>query len=415
MWNKMLRVSEWLVNLLSLALLIYISAVLMRPHARALAPGRIAIGQTVPISDVNWSKSPHTLVLALQTTCHYCSASAPFYKELLEKRDAGAWQAVAVLPQPVQKSTAYMQAEGYSVPDVRQMNLGLIGVAGTPTLLLVDQKGKLEKEWVGRLDPSGENDVAETLGVGKLFAQDRPEVLVAGMGSVSAGSSNNSRSVTPVPASQDQSSNQPAGTKTITLGHYPHDAPVRIVQILEGTTDVTPTGRNPVSGVPYKPWTGKPFQAGNDWLKDVVIVVRNLSNKEVIAANIDLTFPQTGAGIPGDAVSGYLVMAGREPEHALYDPRSGRKHTPSPSEPLHLLPNQEVRIALAPYYDAIKTSVEVKQPISTITICHIESGTFYFADGTRWEGGIFEKPDPSTPGVYLRITPDEFNGTTPLN
>jgi hypothetical protein len=408
MWNKMLRVSEWLVNLLSLALLIYISAVLMRPHARALPPGRIAIGHTVPISDVNWSKSPHTPVLALQTTCRYCAASAPFYKELLEKRDASAWQAVAVLPQPVQKSTAYMQAEGYSVSDVRQMNLGLIGVAATPTLLLVNQKGRLEKEWVGQLTPSGENQVAEALGIGKI-AQDQPQVILAGMGLGGLLSPERGQSATAVSATE------PPDTGRV-MFDYDRNAPVQVVQVLEGTTDVTARGRDPVTGIPYKPWTGKPFQAGTDWLKKVVIVFENFSNKEVTATDFQLLFPQTGTGkTPDSPVAGYTIAMGRKPDWAMYTV-TGRKHSPAPTElePFSIPPGQKVRIALAPFYDAIKAAIE-PTPISTINAVRISSGTFYFPDGTRWSIANFEKPDPVRPGAYIQITREEWSNITGIN
>jgi hypothetical protein len=198
---------------------------------------------------------------------------------------------------------------------------------------------------------------------------------------------------------------------------WDRNAPARIVQVLEGATDVTGEGRDPVTAQVYKPWTGKPFPAGDDWIRDLVFVVKNFSNKEVIAMNISLDFPQTGAGVPGSPMVASGISLGREPENALYDPRTGRKRASaqqiSDRAPFSILPNQEVRIAVAPHYDSIKAGIEAKQPISTITTCRVSFVVFYFADGTRFGGG-FWKPDPNNPGMYLPMTRDEWNATTPV-
>ncbi|HEV2396362.1 MAG TPA: hypothetical protein VGS27_05455 [Candidatus Sulfotelmatobacter sp.] len=405
MFRKVLRVSEWVVNVGSLALLVFIAVVLVGPHRNTFRvparPAALKPGQAVPIRGIHWQKSHHTLVLALQTGCHFCAASAPFYRELLKKKQGDSWQAVAVLPQPVEKSVAYMQREGYSVPVVRQVDLPAIGVSGTPTLLLVDGKGRLEKEWVGELGPGGENEVAAALGVGKV-AQSQPKVILAGMvgGPFLRERSQSTTAVSAV---------EPSQTKRV-MFDYDRNAPVRIVQILEGTTDVTPRGRDAVTGLPYKPWTGKPFQAGDDWVKNIILVLENFSDKQVTAVDFHLLFPQTGTGqTPDSPVVTYTIAIGRKPDWAMYG-RSGRKHTPvgMELEPFSIPPDQKVRIALAPFYDAIKAGVERKDPIRVIDAVRVDAGTFYFADGTRWAIGQFERPDPTRLGTAIRITHEEW-------
>lgn len=54
----------------------------------------------------------------------------------------------------------YLQRLGVSVDDVRQADFGAIKVSGTPTLLLVDDKGVVKGRWVGKLLPDQENEVA---------------------------------------------------------------------------------------------------------------------------------------------------------------------------------------------------------------------------------------------------------------
>jgi len=107
---------DWTLNLLTVALLAYISIFLLRPHAGLSAarnrPSGPEVGQAVQISSVVWSKSRHTLVLALSTKCHFCADSAGFYRELMKMQRPGDWQAVAVLPQPVGEAAAYMRTKG---------------------------------------------------------------------------------------------------------------------------------------------------------------------------------------------------------------------------------------------------------------------------------------------------------------
>jgi hypothetical protein len=98
---------------------------------------------------------------------------------------------------------------------------------------------------------------------------------------------------------------KPADTRRFEFIFHP-GAPVRITQVLEGTADVAGYVRDPATGKLFKPWSGKPFQAGDDWLKDTVLVVKNFSDKQVTAIDLHLTFPQTGTGKSPDTPHGSL-------------------------------------------------------------------------------------------------------------
>jgi hypothetical protein len=122
------------------------------------------VGKKVTLPDVDWARNGRTLVLALQSGCHFCTDSAPFYKELV-KRQAGQpnLQLVAVLPQPVEQGRGYLNTLGVSIDNVRQDSLNNLGVSGTPTLLLVDNNGSVVNAWKGRLDGNREREVLERL------------------------------------------------------------------------------------------------------------------------------------------------------------------------------------------------------------------------------------------------------------
>lgn len=113
----------------------------------------IQAGTKVSLPGIDWSKSGRTLVLALSTTCHFCSESAPFYEQLQQKRQ-GDVRLVAIFPQPVEDSRNYLNKLGISVSDVVQGTLSSVGVSGTPTLLLIDNEGSVIDSWMGKLSES---------------------------------------------------------------------------------------------------------------------------------------------------------------------------------------------------------------------------------------------------------------------
>ena len=113
------------------------------------------------LSDLKLASSRRTLILALSNTCHFCTESAPFYKRLAQNRRST--RLVAVLPQSVKESQAYLTKLGFSVDEVTQLNLAEIGVLGTPTVVLVDNQGVIQHSWVGKLSPDKERAVLNAL------------------------------------------------------------------------------------------------------------------------------------------------------------------------------------------------------------------------------------------------------------
>lgn len=119
-----------------------------------------SVGEKLSLPGTDWAKNQRTLVLALQIGCHFCSESSSFYQKLVQERSHfGKTQFVAVLPQPVENSTAYLNKLGVSVDEIRQGSLGEIGVQGTPTLLLVNSAGVVTEAWDGKLQPEQEQSV----------------------------------------------------------------------------------------------------------------------------------------------------------------------------------------------------------------------------------------------------------------
>jgi hypothetical protein len=127
-----------------------------RPPNTGIQPGT-----KITVNGVDWAKNRRTLLLAISNKCHFCSESAPFYQRLSREHDKV--QLVAVLPQSVEEGHAYLDSLKVTVDDIRQGSFTLLGVRGTPTLILVDSNGTAVKSWVGKLDAAQEANVISSL------------------------------------------------------------------------------------------------------------------------------------------------------------------------------------------------------------------------------------------------------------
>jgi hypothetical protein len=122
-----------------------------------------SLGEKVSLRGVDWSKSDQNLVLALSTGCHFCSESANFYKRLVPSATGNGVRVLAILPQSLSDSRTYLEKLGLPVQEIVQGPLASVEVSGTPTLVLVDRQGMIQKAWVGKLGPEQEQQVLASL------------------------------------------------------------------------------------------------------------------------------------------------------------------------------------------------------------------------------------------------------------
>jgi hypothetical protein len=118
-------------------------------------------GTKISLAGVDWSKSSRTLLLALSTTCHFCTESAPFYQKLQQQKRQDV-RLLALLPQPLQESRSYLDKLGVKVDELTQSPLSSVSASGTPTLMLIDNQGTVIDSWVGKLpDDAAEKVTAQ--------------------------------------------------------------------------------------------------------------------------------------------------------------------------------------------------------------------------------------------------------------
>jgi thioredoxin-related protein len=117
------------------------------------------IGDKVQLADFDWSKKPKNVLLVLQKGCGFCTSSAGFYKQLIQQTKDSNVKIVAVFPQGKEEAEQYLNELGISGLEIKQSQLDTLLVAGTPTIIVADEKGQITDTWIGRLPPEKETEV----------------------------------------------------------------------------------------------------------------------------------------------------------------------------------------------------------------------------------------------------------------
>lgn len=180
MSDNILKKTELLANIAIIMVAVLLGGVLVKRYLLSSEDAydsqnnvlRIAAGSKVSLPEVDWAKSDQTLLLILSKGCHFCSESAPFYQRLVRDTSGrGDVRLVAVLPQDVNEGKKYLNELGVPISEIKQSTLESIGVGGTPTLILVDNKGVVTESWVGKLPPDKESEVLNRLQGNKVASR----------------------------------------------------------------------------------------------------------------------------------------------------------------------------------------------------------------------------------------------------
>lgn len=158
------RVLEKLSSIcLIIASLAITGSILYDRSTRVTAPPAVSIadGKTLPLRGVDWARYKGTVVLALSTGCHFCTASAPFFRDLASFRKTRPdLNLVAVFPQTAPEAQRYLNAFGVKVGAVFSQSLDM--VEGTPTMFFVGHDGHVRRTWLGLLnDPQKQAALTE--------------------------------------------------------------------------------------------------------------------------------------------------------------------------------------------------------------------------------------------------------------
>lgn len=121
------------------------------------------ISDKVPLASEYLKNNQKSVILVLQTTCHFCNGSMSFYKRLIDLSKGKDIHYLAVFPEPVEESTRHLNKYGIIGMTVNQAEIDEFHASGTPTLIIANDKGVIERAWVGKLTPKQELEVFERL------------------------------------------------------------------------------------------------------------------------------------------------------------------------------------------------------------------------------------------------------------
>lgn len=123
-------------------------------------------GQKIsPVAGINYGDSTHTLLIAMNTQCDYCTRSIPFYNEIAKRTQNSKvpLQIVAAFPNPLEQVQKYVEQHQLNLATKNSVDMKQLNLSDTPTMILVDQGGNIIDFWVGAIPPEDQQRVLESL------------------------------------------------------------------------------------------------------------------------------------------------------------------------------------------------------------------------------------------------------------
>jgi thioredoxin-related protein len=120
-------------------------------------------GTTIQAAYLGTSATPRKLILAISETCRFCEQEMPFYKQLSALQSELEFSLLAIFPKNEPVPERFLSERAVSVNEVLSADFAHLGVKGTPTILLLDARGRVLRAWVGALSSLQHEEVVAAL------------------------------------------------------------------------------------------------------------------------------------------------------------------------------------------------------------------------------------------------------------
>ena len=158
------RLSDFAVLLVALVVIgCFVKHEFTPRRGSALPQAQAYVGKRIQLSGMHVPVGQKSIVLGISAGCHFCSENAAFYRTLSRIRQQDRLYLIALLPEPVQTSTAYLKEKGIGVDQLISGPLSDASIAATPTLLLLNSDRRIQKAWIGALDERSQQDVLQSI------------------------------------------------------------------------------------------------------------------------------------------------------------------------------------------------------------------------------------------------------------
>lgn len=107
------------------------------------------------------------LIVALNTNCHFCAESLPFYRQLKEEpRDATAPPVIMIFPNSRSEVKAFLRGlDSDPLSVFAEQDFAGFGISGTPTVVLLNANGVIRRVWTGKLSADEEQEIMNIAGL----------------------------------------------------------------------------------------------------------------------------------------------------------------------------------------------------------------------------------------------------------
>jgi hypothetical protein len=162
-----------------------------------------------------------------------------------------------------------------------------------------------------------------------------------------------------------------------------------------------------INGQPIR--LDQPGRVQGNWIKTVVVTLRNVSPKPIVRAGMLISFPESGNGTQGNPYLASWSTRGREPKVVWMDAGGAYHPPPAPlvsPAPLRIPPGGLLRLTFDEDGDSVQAKLAGKNTL--ITRATLKFQRFYFADDSRWSGGTYALPPHGVPRRWTMVTKEEF-------
>jgi len=145
------------IGVMLIGLLAY--RVFFQPSLASLEAELLRAGEDFKgLQEVDFKKSPNTILLVTDIKCHYCTQSLPFYKKLIAKsKENPAIRVIAVLNNKSEEVEDYLREHDVAVEFIPNVDLVKLKVDATPTVIWVDANRKIVGSYQGLLQEKQES------------------------------------------------------------------------------------------------------------------------------------------------------------------------------------------------------------------------------------------------------------------
>jgi hypothetical protein len=135
------------------------------------------------------------------------------------------------------------------------------------------------------------------------------------------------------------------------------------------------------------------FDSDDEWMRGLVVTLKNTSNRNIAYINLYLQFPETGTGGPEGYIMSFKLEYGKYP------------HSPSNGNYDKLLrPDEEAELALPDTdYNELRSFLQSRS-FYKVNALHIHLDSVIYDDDTMWSGNALFRRDPSNPNSWILIS-----------